>query len=208
MKVHKIVALCIIAALLVVAAGGCLSPAVRPTVTPVSTAVPTAVSTAVPTAVPTATPTATPTAVPSMRPTAAPPYVSQPLIPTTISVWGGYMGMPAEWLNYPVYNVALKQGSSEQVRYVVNAADGTHPCGAANYYIDNYAAGGVWDITHPTAQYGCSAAGMPGGAGGLYLYPSDTAKLAVGWHDLKIDYLGDNTYAPSEFEASFLVTAA
>jgi hypothetical protein len=149
--------------------------------------------------------TASVTPTPSSTAQATAAVTAKPLIRTTISVWEGYMGMPAEWLNYPVYNVTLRQGGSEQVRYVVNAADGTHPCGAANYYIDDHAAYGKWHITRPTAQYGCSAAGMPGGAGGLYLYPNDTAKLAAGWHTLKIDYLGDNTYAPSEYVARFLV---
>ena len=127
-------------------------------------------------------------------------------VATTLSVWEGYMGQPAFWLDYPTYHVALKQGGSEQVRYVINGADGKHPCGLANYYIDNQAAGGTWDITKPQPLYwqGCPA-GMPGGAGGLYLYPNDTAKLAVGWHTLKIDYLGDSTYAPSQFVARFLV---
>jgi len=89
---------------------------------------------------------------------------------------------------------------------VINGADGKHPCGVANYCIDNQAAGGMWDITKPQPQYwqGCPA-GLPGGAGGLYLYPNDTAKLTVGWHTLKIDYLGDSTYAPSQFVAQFLV---
>jgi hypothetical protein len=56
------------------------------------------------------------------------------------------MGQPALWLDYPTYHVALKQGGSEQVRYVINGTDGKHPCGLANYYIDNQAAGGTWDI--------------------------------------------------------------
>ena len=118
------------------------------------------------------------------------------------------MGQPAFWLDYPQYHFALKQGSSEVVRYWIEAADGKHPCGAANYYIDNYAAGGKWDITKPNPQYweGCPE-GLPGGAGGLNLYAEDTMKLSPGWHTLKIDYLGDNTYAPSEFTAQFLVVA-
>ena len=116
------------------------------------------------------------------------------------------MGQPAFWLDYPIYHVALKHGGSEQIRYVINGTDGKHPCGVANYYIDNQAASGTWDITKPQPQYwqGCPA-GLPGGAGGLYLYPNDTAKLTVGWHTLKIDYLGDSTYAPSQFVAQFLV---
>jgi hypothetical protein len=159
----------------------------------------------------TASPTASqPTTIPIIpvllvtpSPSVTPPGAR---IPTNLSVWEGYMGQPAFWLDYPMYHVALKQGGSEQVRYVINGADGKHPCGLANYYIDNQAAGGKWDITKPQPQYwqGCPG-GLPGGAGGLYLYPNDTAKLAVGWHTLKIDYLGDGTYAPSQFEAQFLV---
>jgi hypothetical protein len=164
-----------------------------------STTATTANSTTSAVATATATPTPTPTpSVPTPSPT--------PTVATTISVWEGYMGMPAEWLDYSTYHVALKPGGSEQVRYVVNAADGTHPCGSANYYIDNQAAGGAWEVTKPQPQYwqGCPG-GLPGGAGGLYLYARDTIKFAPGWHTLKIDYLGEGNYAPSEFVASFLV---
>ncbi|MGZ4916547.1 MAG: hypothetical protein ACXV45_07840 [Halobacteriota archaeon] len=154
------------------------------------------------------TPTATAsTARNATRSTPIPPTPAK--IATTIHVWEGYMGQPAFWLDYPQYHVALQQGSSEMVRYWIDAADGKHPCGAANYYIDNYAAGGKWDITKPNPQYweGCPE-GLPGGAGGLSLYAEDTMKLSPGWHTLKIDYLGDNTYAPSEFTSQFLVVAA
>ena len=125
-------------------------------------------------------------------------------IATTLSVWEGYLGQPAFWLDYPTSHVALKQGGSEQVRYVINGADGKHLCGLANYFTDNQAAGGTWDIAKPQPPYwqGCPA-GLPGGAGGLYLYPNDTAKLAVGWHTLKIDYLGDNTSRPRSSSPSF-----
>lgn len=32
-------------------------------------------------------------------------------------------------------------------------------------------------------------------------------RLAPGWHTLKIDYLGNGKYAPSEYVAQFLVVA-
>jgi hypothetical protein len=136
-------------------------------------------------------------------------YAEASRIPTTIHVWEGYMGMPAMWLDYPTYHNPLTQGEPEQVRYWVEAADGTYPCGMANYYIDDQAAGGEWNVTSPQPQYweGCPG-GLPGGAGGLYLRPNDTANLSVGWHTLKIYYLGDNKYAPAEYTAQFLVIAA
>ena len=75
--------------------------------------------------------------------------------------------------------------------------------------LDDQAAGGEWNVTSPQPQYweGCPG-GLSGGAGGLYLRPNDTANLSVGWHTLKIDYLGDSTYAPAEYTAQFLVIAA
>ena len=115
--------------------------------------------------------------------------------------------MPAFWLEDPQqYPVA--QGSGQQVRYWIDAADGKQPCGAANYYIDNQAAGGAWEITKPQPQYwqGCPG-GLAGGAGGLYLYARDTSQLSLVWHTLTIDYLCNDTYAPSQFVAQFLVVA-
>lgn len=105
------------------------------------------------------------------------------------------MGMPALRLEDP-QNYRVAQGSEQQVRYGVDAADGTHPCGAANYYIDNQAAGGAWEITKPHPEYwqGCPS-GLAGGAEGLYLYARDTTQLSLGWHTLTIDYLGNYTYA-------------
>ena len=87
---------------------------------------------------------------------------------------------------------------------MINGANGKHPCGASNYYIDDQAAGGTWGITKPQPLYwqGCPA-GLPGGAAGLYLYPNDTAKLTVGWHTLKIDYLGIAPTRPHSSWPSF-----
>jgi len=53
---------------------------------------------------------------------------------------------------------------------------------------------------------GCPA-GVSGGSGELLLNTADTAKLSLGWHTLKIDYLGDSKYAPAEFTAPFFVAA-
>jgi len=150
-----------------------------------------------------ATPSATPS--PSIVPTPTPTPTPTPPIATSIQVWMGYMGEPAFWLTSPTTNPVVR-GQPTQVRYWVNASDGTNPCGAANYYIDTQAAGGQWVITTPQPQYwkGCPA-GLPGGAGGLYLSGSDTAKLSPGWHTLIIDYLGSGKYAPCEFKAPFWV---
>ncbi len=52
-------------------------------------------------------------------------------------------------------------------------------CGAVNYYIDDYAAGGTWNI-NPAGT--CSAS-----SGSLSLTGTDTGKLSVGTHTLKID---------------------
>jgi len=105
------------------------------------------------------------------------------------------MGMPAFWLEDPQNN-PIKQGSEQQVRYWVEAADGTQPCGAANYYIDNQAAGGAWEITTPQPQYwqGCPS-GLAGGAGGLYLHASDTSQLSLGWHTLNIRFNARTAYS-------------
>lgn len=136
-----------------------------------------------------------------------PPTPTSVKIATVIHVWAGYTGMPALWLEDP-QNYTVAQGSEQQVRYWIDAADGTHPCGAANYYIDNQAAGGAWEITKPQLEYwqGCPS-GLAGGAGGLYLYARDTSQLSLGWHTLTIDYLGNYTYEPSQFVAQFLVVA-
>jgi hypothetical protein len=72
-------------------------------------------------------------------------------------------------------------------------------CGAVNYYIDDYAAGGTWNI-NPAGT--CSAS-----SGSLSLTGTDTAKLSVGTHTLKIDWLGDNAYGPSQSVMTFTVTS-
>ena len=72
-------------------------------------------------------------------------------------------------------------------------------CGAVNYYVDDYAAGGTWNINPSGA---CSAS-----SGSLSLTGTDTAKLSVGTHTLKIDWLGDSTYGPSQYVEQFTVTS-
>lgn len=72
-------------------------------------------------------------------------------------------------------------------------------CGAVNYYIDDYAAGGTWNI-NPAGT--CSAS-----SGSLSLTGADTANLSVGTHTLKIDWLGDNAYGPSQSVMTFTVTS-
>jgi hypothetical protein len=72
-------------------------------------------------------------------------------------------------------------------------------CGAPNYYIDNYAAGGKWNVNPPGT---CSAS-----SGSLSFSGTDTAQLSPGTHTLKVDYLGDSTHAGSQFVEQFTVTA-
>jgi len=127
-------------------------------------------------------------------------------ISTTLYVWTPPVYNPA-WLSDPTHS-PVKQGGYAGVRYAVKGADGKNPCGVAKYYIDSSLAGGTWMVT-PRSPYwqGCPA-GLPGGAGGLILYPEDTMELSLGWHTLRIHYLGDNTYAPCDFVGSFLVVAS
>jgi len=126
-------------------------------------------------------------------------------IATKLHVWAPSASNPL-WLSALTVN-PVTQGSTVAVQYAVNGADGKHPCGVANYYIDNYAAGGVQSVTKPKPGLDGCPAGVSGGSGELLLNPADTAKLSPGWHTLKIDYLGDRTYAPAEFTAAFLVSA-
>ena len=126
-------------------------------------------------------------------------------IATNLYVWAPTASKPL-WLSAPTAN-PVTQGSTVAVQYAVNGADGKHPCGVANYYIDDYPTGGAQSITKPKPGLDGCPAGVSGGSGELLLNPADTAKLSLGWHTLKIDYLGDRTYAPAEFTAAFLVAA-
>jgi hypothetical protein len=100
-------------------------------------------------------------------------------------------------------NQAVTQGKDAVVEFSIVGADGTSPCGVANYYIDGQTAGGDWRVGKDVG-YGCPA-GTYGGAGELHLYPADTAKLSLGYHSFQIDYLGDNSYAQSQYQTQFLV---
>jgi len=70
-------------------------------------------------------------------------------------------------------------------------------CGAVNYYIDDCRAGGEWHVTSGDI---CQSI-----AGWLHLTPADTMRLARGAHTLKIEYLGNDTYAASQFIIQFTV---
>jgi hypothetical protein len=72
-------------------------------------------------------------------------------------------------------------------------------CGAVNYYIDGNPAYGTWNINPPGT---CSAS-----SGSLSLAGADTAKLSLGAHTLKIDWLGDSAYGPSQYVEQFTVTS-
>lgn len=183
----------IILFVLMIAVAGCVSnPTSSPQVTgsesPTDSASPSAsAATTVTTATPTSMPTQTPvtTQVATTTQVWAPPVVG----PDTIANPGPGMGA-----NIP-------RGTDWwYCRAVVNAADGTHPCGKANWYIDDQAAGGVWSNNAPWVNGlpGCSG-GMGGGFAMLEFHSADTAKLSIGYHSLKCDYLGDSKYAPSEW---------
>ncbi len=153
-------------------------------------AITTAASVATATPSPSASPTPTPTPSPSKIATSINAYVPE--------VYYAY-GLISTPLSQSV-----KQGQTAVVQYSIKASNGKEPCGAANYYIDDQAAGGDWTISKSMPGSGCPA-GVGGGAGTLTLHASDTAKLSPGYHSLKIDYLGDNTYAPSQYVARFHV---
>lgn len=178
---------------LMIAVAGCVSnPTSSPQVTgsesPTDSASP---STSAATKVTTATPTSTPTQTPVTSKVA-----------TTTQVWAPPVIGPDTIANPgPEVGASISQGSNGwDCRAVVNAADGTHPCGKANWYIDDQAAGGVWSNNAPGVNGlpGCSE-GMGGGFAMLELHSADTAKLSIGYHSLKCDYLGDSKYAPSEW---------
>ncbi len=136
------------------------------------------------------TPTPTQTPAPAKIATSINPYVPP--------VWYAYGLIPTPLTQ------SVKQGQMAVVQYSIKAANGKEPCGAANYYIDDQAAGGDWSINKEMPGYGCPA-GVSGGAGGLTLNAADTAKLSPGYHSFKIDYLGDGTYASSQYVTQFLV---
>jgi len=111
------------------------------------------------------------------------------------------MGMPALWLSDPANN-PVKRGTEVSLRIWIDASNGKCPCRPVNYYIDDAAADGTW--TSKSSGDDCCG-GLPGGTGGLILHSQDTATLSPGWHTLKIDFLGDAVYAPSQWAGQFLV---
>jgi hypothetical protein len=186
-KLLAIVALVIVS----LSIAGCTSytaPQATPTVAAASSVQPT----------PTATPTTQPTAAPTQTP-------ATPQLATSINAW-----VPPVWyaeglLPVPGVQDAVVQGHPATVAAIVNAADGTHPCGPAfSYYIDHQAAGGVWVIPENYGQ-GCGAGVLPHAE--LQLSGNDTAKLSVGTHMFQVSYPGDGTYAPAEYVTEFNVVA-
>ena len=124
----------------------------------------------------TPSPTLSPTPTPTLQPSGS--------VPTQATVSG-----PA--------SVAQGQAMTfTTTLYSVN--EHKNVCGAVNYCIDDQAAGGTWNI-NPAGTYSASS-------GSLSLTGTDTAKLSVGTHTLKIDWLGDSTYGPSQASEQFRVT--
>ncbi|MGZ8876204.1 MAG: hypothetical protein ACXW1F_06945 [Halobacteriota archaeon] len=140
-----------------------------------------------PTATAQATATSTPTA-------AASPSTKSPqgaLLPTTVSPESN----ADTWL---LVGIPIHRGDAVNVFVELNSpTEHKNICGAVNYYIDDHAAGGQWHINEGDA---CQAI-----SGWLHLDGADTTKLTLGTHTLKIDYLGNSTYAPSQFVEQFTV---
>jgi len=86
--------------------------------------------------------------------------------------------------------------------YVPGHVNDHRVCGQwANFYIDNQPAGGEWLKWNYLDGGGLYCVVSVG----LRLNSADTAKLSPGVHTLKVDYLGDNTYAPSQWVSTFVV---
>jgi len=86
--------------------------------------------------------------------------------------------------------------------YVPGHINDNRVCGQwANFYVDNQPAGGEWqkwDYVNSGGLYCVESVG-------LRFNSTDTAILSPGVHTLKVDYLGDNTYAPSQWVSTFVV---
>jgi len=86
--------------------------------------------------------------------------------------------------------------------YVPGHINDQRVCGQwANFYIDDQSAGGnwqKWDYVNGGGLYCVESVG-------LHLSSTDTAKLSPGMHTLKVDYLGDNIYAPSQWVGTIAV---
>jgi hypothetical protein len=86
--------------------------------------------------------------------------------------------------------------------YVPGHINDHRVCGQwANFYIDDQPAGGEWQKWDYVSGGGLYCVESVG----LRLNSTDTAKLLPGVHTLKVDYLGDNTYAPSQWVSTFVV---
>lgn len=95
--------------------------------------------------------------------------------------------------------IPIRRGSEMRVfTELYSPSEHKNICGAVNYYIDDRAAGGDWHISKGVA---CEAI-----SGWLRLSPADTMRLSRGIHTLKIGYLGNARYAPSQYVARFTVT--
>ena len=128
--------------------------------------------------------TSTVTPNPTIPPT---PTIPTPgTLPTQASISG------------PTSVVQGQSAAFTAILYSVN--EHKNVCGAVNYYVDNNAAGGTWNI-NPSGS--CSAS-----SGSLFLSGADTAKLSAGTHTLKIDWLGDNAHGPSQAVMTFTVRAS
>ncbi len=132
----------------------------------------------------TVTVTATPTPMPKAR------------IPTEIH--------ENKWVSMAMSN-GIVRGQEYSMGWVISVLGHVNDhrvCGQwANFYIDDQLAGGKWvkwDYVSGGGLY-CVA------SVGLSLSSADTAKLSLGMHTLKVDYLGDDTYAPSQWASAFVV---
>ena len=200
MKKHFFIGLTALLLCATILTAGCMSSNTSPSPSPTSNTTTAGASTAAsPTSVQQNVVVVTVTATPGPTQQSPP---TQATYSTKIGVWAGYMGMPALWLSDPVNN-PVKRENEASLRIWIDASNGKCPCRPVNYYIDDAAAGGTWN-SKPGGGDDCCG-GLPGGTGGLTLHSQDTAKLSPGWHTLKIDFLGDAMYAPSQWTAQFLV---
>ncbi|MGZ4847213.1 MAG: hypothetical protein ACXV2B_03400 [Halobacteriota archaeon] len=115
--------------------------------------------------------------------------------PTRLATVVGPESHADSWL---LAGVPVERGSDIRVyTELYSPSEGKYICGAVNYYIDDRAAGGEW---HVSSGDSCQSI-----AGWLHLSASDTMQLSAGVHTFKMDYLGNSTYAPSQFVAQFTV---
>ena len=127
---------------------------------------------------PSPTPSAVPTSTPAKLPTVLRPESNGDV-----------------WL---LTGAPIQRGSDVRVFAELNSpSEGKNICGVVYYYIDGRAAGGERQVN--------SGASCETIAGWLHLSPNDTMLLSAGVHTLKIDYPGNETYAPSQYVTQFTV---